>query len=56
MFAELHNQPPFPLLESKNLALQHADQGKDLCPGHLQLWDLKNRYDIKTVLFAKRLT
>ena len=56
MLAELHNQPPFPLMESMNLALQDADQGKDLCPSHLQLWVLKNRYDIKRELFAEGLT
>jgi hypothetical protein len=37
-----------------NLALQHADQGKDLCPSHLQLWDLKSMYDIKREIFAER--
>jgi hypothetical protein len=37
-----------------NPALQHADQGKDLCPSHLQLRDLKNRYDIKIEIFTER--
>jgi hypothetical protein len=52
-FVELQNQPPFPPLGSMNLVLQAADQGKDLCPSHLQLPDLKTRKEIKKITLCQ---